>query len=223
MCITGAILVVHLLLQFLNLEVFYQQNGQIYELSNRFDLDDESSVPTWFSQFLFLAVACAAFLTAYLERNRPRRRIWLGIGLLAVVFSLDEIATLHEYMLQTLHVILFQDAQPTAFANAWWLVGSVVVIIAGWTLWNIKKFLPIRTVTLFFVSGLIFWIGAIIFDGLTSFVPRESFLNQGVLVAIEETMELTGVALALYATLDYIERKHKRKISAALKQLTADD
>lgn len=220
---TGVVLCLHLLLQFLNLEVFYQQNGQIYELSNRFDLDDESSVPTWFSQFLFLAFAAVSFLAAHLANKRSLARMWRGFGLLGVIFSVDEIATLHEHILQSLHVILFQDEVPTSFANAWWLVGPVAVLAAGWIIWKVHKLLPPSTTKLLAASGIIFLTGAIIFDALTSVVPREAFLNQGLLVAVEETMELLGVILALYAAVDYVELSYKSRIRRAIKQLATTE
>lgn len=216
---TLAILGIHLLLQYLNLEVYHQQHGQIYELSNRFDLDDESSVPTWFSQLLFLGAGVGSLFIAWLERAKAQRRIWTLIGLVSIVFSMDEIATLHEFALQTLHVTLFNDAPPALLQNAWLVVSPFILATAGFLLWQMIKALPRKTIWIFVASAVTFLVGAIIFDAATSLVDRATFLNQGILVAIEESLELMGVIGAVYAVVDYIETRHIDKIRGALKQL----
>lgn len=214
--------VVHLLLQYLNLNVFNQQNGQIYELSNRFDLDDESSVPTWFSQALFLVISASAFLAAYLEKLRPKRLIWLGIALVTLVFSIDEIATLHEFTLQTIHVLLFGDSGPTGAANAWLVVLPFVGAAGLWLLWQMHIHLPRRTMLLFALAGTVFVVGAVGVDIITSTTARESFLNQGVMVAIEESFELVASIVVLYAVLGYLETAHGKRLSTAWSRLSAE-
>lgn len=209
----------HLLFQYLNLVVFYQQVGQFYELSNRFDFDDESSVPTWFAQALFLIISASAFLAGYLQTSRPARRVWWLIAVVGLIFSLDEISALHERILQTLHVTVFQDASPTGLSNAWWIVLPFVLLFSAWLIWKMLHLLPRRTILLFVFSGFIFLSGAIIVDLLTNATPRETFLNQGVFVAIEETLELLGSIIGLYAIVNYLETYHQSAISKALKSL----
>jgi MFS family permease len=209
----------HLLFQYLNLVVFYQQVGQFYELSNRFDLDDESSVPTWFAQALFLTIAASAFLAGYLQTSRPARRIWWLIATVGLIFSLDEISALHERILQTLHVTVFQDASPTGLANAWLIVFPFVLLFSAWLIWKMLHLLPPRTIFLFVFGGFVFLAGAVVADLLTSIAPRETFLNQGVFVAIEETLELLGAIIGLYAIVNYLETHHQPAISKAIKSL----
>lgn len=217
--VTVLILSLHFLMQYLNLEVFYQQNGQIYELANRFDLDDESSVPTWFSQILFLLISLGALLAAYFQTNNASRNLWRIIAGIGLLFSLDEATTLHEYILQTLHVLFFKDASPTGQHNAWWLVAPFVLAAGAWLIWKALRLLPRQTVTLFMTAGFTFLAGAFVVDMITSTAYRETFLNQGILVAIEESFELLGTVIALYAIADYLETYHYESINAALKQL----
>jgi hypothetical protein len=209
----------HLLLQYLNLEVFYQQNAHAYELSNRFDMDDEASVPTWISQAIFLIIGSGALLAAYLQSDKPSRRIWQMLAAVGLLFSLDETTTMHEYILQSLHVLFFQDASPTAFANAWWLVAPFILFAGGWLTWKIWQLLPRRTALLFLLAGAVFLTGAVFVDLLTSVVPRETFLNQGILVALEESLELSGSLIALYSIADYLETYHLAALSNSIKQL----
>ncbi len=47
------------------------------------------------------------------------------------------------------------------------------------------------------LAGFIFGTGAIGIDQVISVVERENFLSQGIMVGIEETLELVGTAIAL--------------------------
>lgn len=209
---------IHLTLQYLNLEVFYQQNGQVYELSNRFDFDDESSVPTWISSVLFLSIGAFALLAAYIQSERITRRLWLLIAVIGLVLSIDEIAALHEFVLQTLHVLFFQDDKPSILANAWLVVAPFIVIIMAWLAWKMLQIFPRRTVVLFVVAGIIFLTGAVVVDLFTSVADRETFLNQGIYVGIEEFLELMASALSLYAVVDYVERYSPGSFMSALRR-----
>jgi len=147
----GSVLIVlcmHLLLQAVNLNVYHQQHGQFYELSNRFDFDDEASVPTWLSQFLYLCISVMAALAAYLLPKGSTRRLWVIIAVFAFIFSIDEIAGLHEFVLQTLHVIFYSDAGPGTYANAWLLVAPFLIIGSAWFIYSMASSFPRKTLLL---------------------------------------------------------------------------
>ena len=217
--ITLIVSVLHLVLQYINLEVFYQQNGFVYELSNRFDLDDESSVPTWLSQFYFLLIAAGGGLAAYLSDKKSVRRAWLLIAGLGLVFSIDEIATLHEFILQSIHNVFFRDAAPTSIDNAWLLVTPLILAAFAWSIWKISKLFPKRTILLFSGAVAMLLIGAVFVDMLASVADRETFANQGILIAIEETLELMANVTVIYAITDYLEVKYAARLKSALKHL----
>lgn len=209
----------HFLLQFVNLEVYHQQHGQFYELSNRFDFDDEASVPTWFSQFLFFLIAVLAGLAAYLARQRVRRWLWGIISITALIGSIDEVGGLHEYALQTLHVMFYQDAGPSKDSNAWLLVLPFILVIAAGFLYVMMRNLPKRTVALFAFAVAVFLVGAIGIDVLASISERETFLNQGIFVGIEETLELLSLVITSYAIADYLERQYSQQLRRSIRAL----
>lgn len=211
--VVALLIALHFLLQYLNWEVYYQQNGQVYELANRFDLDDEVSVPTWFSQILMLLIGSAALLAAYVQTKKEARRLWLMIGVLGIGFCIDEAAGLHEFALQTLHVTFFKDAKPTESDNAWLLVLPFILLIGGWLLWRMVQVVPKRTIGIIALSGTIFLTGAIGIDLLTSLTERESFLHQGILVGLEEGLELLATAVVLYAVVDFLEKHHQPQLA----------
>lgn len=218
---TVLMIIVHLLFQYLNMEVFHQQNGQIYELSNRVDMDDESSIPTWFSQVLFIGIGVSALLASYLQQTKFAKRIWGLLGITSLVFSMDEIATLHEHVLQSIHVLFFQDADPTGLSNAWLLIAPFILTGLAVFFWKASQVFPRRTLGLFITAGLIFITGAVFIDMLTSQVARDTFLSQGILVAIEEGCEFIASLIALYAIVDYLEKHHALRIRQAIAQLRA--
>lgn len=214
-----ALTTIHLTLQYLNLNVFHEHNGPVFEISNRVDMDDESSFPTWFSQALFMAIAIAAFVAAYVQKNRTNRILWLIIATVGFVFSIDEIAAAHEMILQFLHLLVFKESSPTALDNAWMLVLPFVFLGGAWMAYKMYKAFPRRTVVLIVLGGCVLIAGGAFIDILTSTESKSSFYSQGILVAEEETLELVGSVIILYAVVDYLERFHRPQISRALRQL----
>ena len=209
----------HLILQYLNLEVYNEKNGAVFELSNRFDFDDEASVTTWLSQFLFIVLGVAAFFAAYMEKKRALKVIWFIPGLVATLFSIDETSTIHEYLLERIHVALFKDDAPTVLDNGWVIVLPFILLICGLFLWQIVKYLPKKTVGLIAIGGVIFLSGAVLVDIVTNSIPESPFVTQGIFVALEEIGELLGVATVIYATCNYVESIHAAAVHKAIKTL----
>jgi hypothetical protein len=57
----------------------------------------------------------------------------------------------------------------------------------------------------------------VVIDIITSSEPGiVSFKDQGLLVALEESLELVGVSLVIYALIDYLERNYRKKIIETL-------
>lgn len=211
--------VVHIGLQYLNLEVYHEKNGVVFELSNRFDLDDEASVMTWVAQLQFLVLGGICALASLLERQKVLKALWVAAAGIACFFSIDETAALHEFVLQRIHVALFQDAKPTLFANSWIIILPFILAFAAFMIWKMFKYLPRRTIGLICVGGVVFLSGAVFVDLITSTTPESPFVSQGIFVAIEESSELFGVALVTYAVASYVEQVYGHRVGKALKQL----
>lgn len=212
----------HLILQILNLLVFNGDNLAISELSNRFDLDDEQSLPTWFSSMLLATTSLAAFVAAWFEKNNRARRTLLGvIATIAGIFSIDEVATVHEYVLVLLHSEAFGNTQSTLLQNGWILIAPFVLIIGIALVWWIFRTLPRRTFVLLATAGFVFLLGSMAVEVVTNALSFGPFMSQGVLVAMEETGELVGVSIALLAIVDYIESNHAAGFAKAFKSLAA--
>lgn len=215
----AVLLAIHLVFQYYNLLVFDEKHATVFELSNRFDFDDESSLPTWLSQALFLSFGAVCFFAAYLERAKAGKRLWKIIGAVGVLVSLDEVMAFHETFLQQLHTYFFGDAATGFVANAWLFVIPFVLAAGGALLWQMLKAFPGRTVWLFALGGGLFVAGAVGIDIITNAIPRDTFLNQGILVALEEGAEMVSGAVFLYAAIDYLETHHLTRIRAAFAEL----
>jgi hypothetical protein len=210
---------VHLWMQYLNLDVYHELNGRVFEVSNRVDFDDEASLPTWVSQATLLAIGLGSFLLAYLQRNKAGRRIWGFIGTVGVLLSIDEVAAAHELLLQTVHLALFNEAAPTVTSNAWLILLPFILVAGLALLWQIVKHTPRRTVAILSVGAILFMIGAVFIDILTTSTNANTFYEKGIMVALEESLEMTGAAIILYAILDYLETSYADRIKAALNKL----
>ncbi len=216
--ITLVLFGIHLLLKYISIQIFNQEHAFLFELSNRFDVNDENSVPQWFSQLIFLFIAAGSFLSAYVQKTKAPRRLWTVIGVVGLLLSLDDVATLHEFTLQFLHITFFADAEATFFVNAWWLLLPIVLVIAGVLAWYGWKLLPRRTIITIVIGGTVFLAGKILMDSIANNVD-DLFLERGLVQGIEKIFQYTGSSIVLYGILDYLRNHHGKKIKKAVRQL----
>jgi hypothetical protein len=94
-----------------------------------------------------------------------------------------------------------------------------ILVGASILLWQMIKHVPKRVVVLFIIGGVTFLSGAIFIDIFTSSSITNTFYSKGVLVAIEESLELLGTSIILYGILDHLERHHSSRLRKALTQL----
>lgn len=219
LCLTVGIVVLHVFLSYVSIVVYNEQHGFIFELSNRFDMNDETSVPQWFTQALFLAISATAFLAAYMADKKGVRRLWLIIASVGLLMSIDDVATLHEFVLQTLHNTFFLDMAPTFVRNAWLILVPFVLMGLIWFFVKMLHLFPRRTTTLIMIGSMIFLAGAVFVDSLTNVVADEPFLRRSVMGGVEGALQLVGTIILLYAIVDYLERHHRKALAAARKQL----
>jgi hypothetical protein len=219
--LTFFLFAVHLILQYLNLEVYDEKAGQFFELTNRFDLDDESSFPTWVSQFMLIIISLGAGLAAYIEKKVSVRRVWAIVSAVALLGSIDEVSTLHESILQAIHVLFFKDSDSSGLANAWVIITPVVLFIVAIFIYSAIKVLPNRTIKLFIYALVPYLLGSIVIDLLTvSDLATTGFFDQGLMVGIEEALEILGLSIGIYAVADYLETHHKKRITESINHLT---
>lgn len=212
------LIIAHITLKFVSIELFSNQHGFLFELSNRFDGNDENSVPQWFSQFMFLLIAGSSGLAAYLQSETSKRIMWGVFAVVALLLSIDDVATLHELLLQSLHNIFFVDTAPSFLRNAWLLLLPLILLIAGWLAWWAWKLLPRRTTWWLLVGGVVYVFGKILLDSLAN-LTDDLFLDAGIAQGLEKLFQYVGSVIIFYAIVSYLEVNYHKPLSRAVKEL----
>lgn len=216
--IASILLTLHLAFQRLNL-AYNEKHGQIFEISNRFDVDDEASVPTWFSQAIWLGVAGASFIAAKLAVKKSARKVWIIMACIGIFFSVDEVSGIHELSLQSLHLLFFGLEQSSSTLNAWWLVMPLVLIFGIWFLRKLFAVLRTRQWFLMMFGWLVFLTGAVGLELYGNDIPHNTFKYQGIVTGVEEGLEMLGGIIILYVILNYLDYQHSGKIKKAWQEL----
>src|SRR5689334_13266364 len=70
-------------------------NSKIYQ---KFDLDGERNIPSFFSMLLLMTSAVILYMISIIKRKFqfPFRNHWLGLSLIFLFLSMDELISLHE-------------------------------------------------------------------------------------------------------------------------------
>jgi len=215
---TAIIFVLHVVLKYISVRIFNEQHGSFFELSARFDVNDENSVPQWFSSLLFLSVGIGALFAAYLQTQKSNRAFWTVTGIIGLLLSLDDAATLHEYVLQNIHNVFFLDTAPSFFVNAWLIVLPFVLVLGAILAWWAWQVLPRRTMILLVIGGMTYVLGKILMDSLAN-TTTDMFIDRGIMQGLEKIFQYTGISIVLYGIIDYLEQHHGTAIKRAVKEL----
>lgn len=180
--------------------------GPINRAGYLFDLNREMNVPTWFSVLQLFVTACALAVAAWIQRvKKLPTTAWWGLVAIFLYMSLDEATDMHGLWRADGYIIPGTTHQ----FFSWIIPATVLVIIVGviYIRWLIA--LPRRTALLFFIAGVVYVTGALVFEGIGAVLADETFFNTSYLVVstIEEALELSGVLIMLYAVFDYLQRQ----------------
>lgn len=171
-----------------------------------FNVNSETSIPTWFAQSLLLGAAGILLFIAFV--SKARCIMWASLGAIFTYVSIDEGAAIHELTVRPIrnifdiHAGLFYYSWVLLFASA--LMVLVIVYARFW--WH----LPSMTKYLFLAAFLIFVSGGIgleMLGGQIAAVQGETALTYGLLVAGEEFLEMLGVIVFIYALLAYVKQQ----------------
>lgn len=192
-------------LSFLFLEYFWEINSKSFFRINRlFDLDREGNIPTLFSSFQLL-FASLILLFNY-KTAHTKNGYWLFLSGIFLFLCIDETVQIHETLINLKpQVELFKKS---TLEYVWVFPYLIMVVLLAIFLKRFIFSLPARTRNLMILSGFIFVGGAI---GVEMIHDLLKVQNGGVenlplklLICLEETCEMTGVTIFIYALLDYI-------------------
>jgi hypothetical protein len=173
-------------------------------LDRMFHLGREANVSAWFSGMLLFTSGLLLALIGAVKRQQsdPYRWHWAGLAVLFIYLSADEVAVLHEQISSMLAPYTF------AALNYGGWIGYGVVAVGALTLVFLPFFLSLsrRTRILFTCSAAVFTGGAIGLEVVA--LPYENGrppdFGWAMLVALEETLEMSGVIIFIGALVDYM-------------------
>ena len=206
LAVLGAIIAVLVGLSVLGQSVrFGLGYGQLLGLIDGVDVDAEANIPTFFAcAQLLLAAGLAGLVAVGAWRDGDVfRRHWVGLSLLLGGFAIDEFVQLHEQ----LATLPFLPARSGVLFYAWVLPGMALVGFFGMAYARFFWALPARWKGLFGGAAAVFVGGAIGVEMIGGWYASQygeiSFVH-AVITTVEEALEMGGIALLVYALLDYL-------------------
>jgi hypothetical protein len=176
----------------------------IFGLAQKFDLDQENNVPTWFSTICLFLCAIALSVIALAQRRRKGlSAYWFGLAATFVALSMDEAASFHELLVDPMRKLF--DAGGLFFF-AWVIPGGLFTLGYLLICWRFLGRLPAETRRNFLVAGFVFCAGCLGMEMIGGrYVALHGIdLNYGLLVVLEEGLEMAGEILFLRALLAYL-------------------
>jgi len=184
-----------------------------------FNLDREINYPSWYSSFTLLFCAILLGIIASAKKKQGDRYFehWKALAFMFVFFSLDEILSLHEILIindlrKALHVV-------GIFYFIWVIPGAIFVAVTALAYLNFLLYLPRKIRDFFLLAGSIYVGGALgmeMVGGYYADAVTQRNLIYGLMVCVEEILEMVGVIVFIYALLSYIG-SHLETIDLRLK------
>jgi hypothetical protein len=182
------------------------QRGNLLGLVDLFYVDAEANIPTAYSALAWLCCSLVAALIALTQQQTGDRlaKHWRGLALVFAYIALDEAAKIHELFLQLERIIDIGGV----FHFMWIIPGAIFFIIFALNSLKLLKKLPTKTRRLLMLSGGVFVTGAIGMEMIggwyTDTFGFQADLTYALVATIEETLEMIGVLILLYALLSYL-------------------
>ncbi len=202
------LIILHLVFCYININL--EPSLLLYEIGERFNMDNEISIPTWFAQILLFIIA---LLFAFIYKNEKRKE-WLFLSLIFIFVSIDEGAEIHELMIRPFQEIL--NINSGLFFFAWIIPVLIIVFILGIIFLKFFNSLPKKIKLLLFFSAFVFILGSIGVEAISgSYWQSINFaydMNYRILNALEEGLENFGSIIAIYSLLVYIKNNNYNKI-----------
>lgn len=183
----------------------------IADVLKRFDLGHEPSIPAFYSASVMLASAAFLVFLGWHDRSADlsRRRYWFALSLLFLGLAIDESVMFHEMGTAAMDRMNLGGA----FYFSWIIPGAIFAMIVGGFFSRFLMTLNKRTRSLLILSGVVFLSGAIGMEFIAGLIFQEAAseeeamrsVSHVIVQAVEEGLEMTGVAIFLCALIDYAD------------------
>jgi hypothetical protein len=181
-------------------------------LFRMFNLSEEGNVPTWFAATTLFASAMLLGLTWHVVRTagEPFARHWGVLALIFLFIAIDEAAAIHELLILPVRELVSAER---ALYFAWVIPYGIAVLIFALAYARFMLALPRRTAILLLAAALLYVGGALGMEMLSPHVydwTGEVSLPMFIMLLVEETLEMLGIAVLVYALLDHLARRGAR-------------
>ena len=185
---------------------YYLNHATLLGLIPRFNVDAENNIPTWYSSFALLFCSALLAIIASAKRLKGDRftRHWIALSVIFLYLSLDEVASIHELLIEPLRSLL--DASGFLYFT-WVIPGAIFVVICLLLFLQFLRSLPAKTRRLFLLAGTIFVTGALGVELVGGYYAESSSQNNmtyAMITTIEESLEMVGIVVFIYALLSYM-------------------
>lgn len=164
-----------------------------------FDVNSETSLPTYFSLMNLLVGAVLTGVVAALSYQQKSNmfRYWVLLALLFAYMSIDEAAMVHEKFIRFYRAV--DISIPEIESHGWLLLGSILAVLVGSVFVPFLFSLPRWIAGRFFLAGSIFLTGAIGFEFVGALMYHTGYAERGELVyelrrIAEEGCEMFAIA-----------------------------
>jgi hypothetical protein len=174
--------------------------------NKKFNVDLEMTIPTYFNALILLFSGVLLTLVAMLKK-KTRDPYTINWSILAILFwfmAMDETISLHEFLIKPL-----RDAFNTSgfLYFAWVIVAIPLLVLMGITFRKFILALPKRIRTLILVAGSIYVASALGIEMVGGWYFEQfggSQIPYIILTTVEETLEMAGILIFIYALLEYL-------------------
>ena len=178
----------------------------VYGFVPKFNLDEEGNVPTFITSLLLIIPALLLWIIAKLKADNHAVYVhhWYILAFIFFILSIDESAGIHELMIIPLRNMLQTSG---IFYFAWVLPAIILILIFILTYIKFLLALPVKTRYTILIAAIIYIGGALGFEligGYQADINGQENMLYSVLTTIEESLEMIGLLLFIYALLTYI-------------------
>jgi hypothetical protein len=183
---------------------FVSGNDSLFGLVTMFSLGSDRNFPTFYSALAIFLCAVLLAVAGHASRQRYTWH-WYGLALVFLFLASDEILEIHERTIEPMRGLI--NATGLLY-YAWVVPYGLAALLLAIIYLRFLLHLPARTRSLFISAGLLFVAGALGFEMLGGWYS-ELHGNRNVVYVlyqtVEELLEMTGIAVFLYALADYLQ------------------
>ncbi|MDT0689510.1 hypothetical protein RM549_06925 [Salegentibacter sp. F188] len=178
----------------------------------KLNFNNERNLPTLFSVILHLS---ASYLLAAIALSKlqlkNRKWFWGTLSLVFLFLGLDELFTIHE----RIPTNTYSFEEESIFFYNWVVTYIIAIILLAVIFARPLLSLPKKTLFQFIFAGVIFVSGAVVLESIAANIVFQRELTHEevtldpvifTLATFEELFEMLGVALFIYALLDFMKK-----------------